>query len=585
MKAHPALPLVLIALQTTLAPLATAEPTTREIASGVTAVTVYADRARVTRTAAIDLGGEPMSYALPALPGWVDEASVRVSLEPAAAGQILGVELRRTYLARANDDEFRAAEDAVTEIADQLAALDDEMRVLDSEAKHVESLRAFSLDKLPRDTATRRVETAEYEETVAFVGSSLRRLAEARRELIQQRRALEPELKVRQHRLEDLRQRAQLEQRTVVVSATGRGSATLAVTYMVPGATWEPAHELRAGGDADSVALTSFAHVQQTTGEDWQNAAISLATQRSDETLRIPEIEALHLGGGRSLSRWVASSRESFGAATESYAKYNAVAFALKNPSASGQRAYLENQQIMASNSSRVTEMFRALEQRGTTAHFAALGRQTVRSDGSRARIPIGNVQLQAGHRTLAAPEMSLNAVRVLELANRGEQPLLPGKVSLYVDGAFLGFTELDFIATGESFELFLGLVDHLKLARSLDRRGSELSRRGARTKLSVAFLLRVENLGDRDELVQLRDRIPVSQTDQIRVSGIKVSPEGQPDAKGLLSWSVSLAPREAREYRVEYTIEYPTKLPTTGSRDHEELRSQLESLELLMAN
>ncbi len=200
-------------------------------------------------------------------------------------------------------------------------------------------------------------------------------------------------------------------------------------------------------------------------------------------------------------------------------------------------------------------------------------------------RLPIGNVRLQAGHRILAAPELSLNAVRILDLANRGEQPLLPGKVSLYVDGAFLGFTELDFIAPGEDFELFLGVVDHLKLARSLDRRGSELSRRGARTKLSVSFRLRVENLSGRGELVELRDRIPVSQTDQIRVSGVKVSPEGQPDAKGLLSWSVRLAPGEAREYRVAYTIEYPTELPAAGGRAEEALRTQLRSLESLMTN
>ncbi len=585
MRAHTIRFLTLIASLAAITPPAAAEPAAREVESRVTAVTVYADRARVTRTAEVDLGDAPASYALPALPGWIDEASVRVSLEPAAAGQVLGVELRRTYLARASDQEFRAAEAAVREIADQLAALDDETSVLDAEARHVEAMRAFSVDKMPRDTATRRVETSEYEETVAFVAGALRRLAKARRELVRERRELEPELEARERRLADLRQRAHLEQRTAVISAAGDRRATLAVTYMIPGATWEPAHELRTGGAADAVALTSFAHVQQTTGEDWRDAEISLATQRSDETLRIPEIEALRLGGGRSLSRWVASSRESFGAATESYARDNAVLFAIKNPGAAGQQAYLENQQAQVFNANRVTEIFRTLEQRGTTAHFAALGRQTVRSDGSRARVPIGNVQLPADHRILAAPELSLNAVRILDLANSGEQPLLPGKVSLYVDGAFLGFTELDFIATGESFELFLGVVDHLKLSRSLDRRGSELSRRGARTKLSVAFLLRVENLGGGGELIQLRDRIPVSQTDQIRVSGIKVSPEGQPDAKGLLSWPVRLAPREARDFHVEYTIEYPTDLPAAGGRVDEELRMQLRDLESQMTN
>ncbi len=585
MKVPTILLLSLIAVPAAMALAAGAEPATREVDSRVTAVTVYADRARVTRTAEVDLDSAPMSYTFSALPGWIDEASVRVSLEPASAGQILGVELRRTYLARPSDEELRAAEEAVRDIADQMAVLDDEKSILDSEAEHIDAVRAFSLDKLPRDAVMRRVETSEYEEAVAFVADSLHRVAKARRELVQKRRELEPEHRVRERRLAELRQHAQLEQRNVVVGAAGEGRATLAVTYMIPGATWEPAHELRTGGDAGSVALTSLANVQQTTGEDWRDAEISLATQRSDETLRIPEIEALHLGGGRSLSRWVASSRESFGAANESYAKHNAALFAIKNPDSAGQQIYLENQRAQFDNASRVSAVFRALEQRGTTAHYAALGRQTVRSDGSRARVPIGNLQLQAEHRILAAPELSLNAVRILDLTNSGEQPLLPGKVSLYVDGAFLGLTELGFIAPGEELELFLAVVDHLKIDRSLDRRGSELSRRGTRTKLSVSFRLRVENLSDRSELVQLRDRIPVSQTDQIRVSGIRVSPEGRPDAKGLLSWAVRLAPREAREYRVEYTIDYPTELPAAGGRAEEELRRQLRSLESQMTN
>ncbi len=394
---------------------------------------------------------------------------------------------------------------------------------------------------------------------------------------------------VRKRRLADLRQRAQLEQRSIAVTAAADGPlrASLAVTYMIPGATWEPVHELRVDGGAGGVALASFAHVQQTTGEDWEHAKVSLATQRSDETLRIPEIEALHLGGGRSLSRWVASSRETFDDASESYAKQNVAFFNTRNADLAQQRVYMDNQQIQLDNARRVAEVFRSLEQRGTTAHFAALGPQTVPSDGSRARVPIGSMQPPADRRILAAPELSLNAVRILDLANRGEQPLLPGKVSLYVDGAFLGLTDLGFIAPGEDFELFLGVADHLKLSRALDEKRSTLSRRGSRTKMSVSFLLRIENLSDRGETVQLRDRVPISQTDQIRVSGVRVSPEGQPDTKGLLSWTVSLAPRETREYHVEYTIEYPTGLPATalegGRAEEQMLRHQLRELESRM--
>lgn len=564
----------------------TAQVAPRDVDSRVSAVTVYADRARVTRVAEIKLSGAPRVFRLEGLPGWIDEGSVRVALEPTDAGQILGVEIRRTFLARPSDEEFRAAEDAVLEVRDQLTALDDEKAVLETAAQHVENLRVFSAERLPQDSATRRVEASEYREALDFVTESLRQIAEARRQIVAQRRDLEPELRVREQRLAELRQRAQLEQRSLLISAAGKGAVSLAATYMIPGATWEPAHEVRADGGAAAVTLSSFALVRQTTGEDWQEAEITLSTQRSDQTLRIPEIEALHLGSGRSLSRWVAGSQESFGAATENYARSNQAYFAAKNSDRAFQQAYAQNQSLQLDNARRVAALFSSLEQRGTTAHFSVVGPQTVASDGSRARLPIGSARLDASQRILAAPELSLNAIRTLDLSNPGDLPLLPGRVSLYVDAAFLGFTETEFIAPGEAFELFLGVADHIKLSRALDRRNSALSRRGTRTKLSVAFVIRVENLADRDETIELRDRVPVSETDQIRVTDVRVAPEGQPNDAGLLAWRVALAPHEAREFRIGYTVEYPTGLPLATESDDAEvggerdLRDQLLRLE-----
>ena len=70
----------------------------------------------------------------------------------------------------------------------------------------------------------------------------------------------------------------------------------------------------------------------------------------------------------------------------------------------------------------------------------------------------LGEIEIEEDHRwqlthilfrVLAAPEISLNAARTVDLANPGKQALLPGKVSLYVEGAFLGLTEMDFVAPG----------------------------------------------------------------------------------------------------------------------------------------
>ncbi len=536
----------------------------KPVVSKITDVTVYADRAQVTRVGTVALTAEPTRHAFAQLPGWIDEGSVRVSLTPADAGQILDVQIRRTYLAKASSEEFLKADTAVREISDQIAALDDEKAVLEAQSKHVDAIRMFSLDKLPKDVAAREIKPDEYGQSVEFIANSLRKLAAAKRELEKKRRDLQPELTARQQKLNDLRQRSQLEQRTVVVTLKGAAkNAQVSLTYMLPGATWEPVHELRASPDAKTVSLASYAVVIQTSGEDWTGVNLSLSTQRSTATMKIPELEAMLVGTGRKIAHVSASSHDSFGLATKNYAAQNGLWNDINNRDVVIQQEYRANQVLQFDNSVRVEKLFETLQQRGTTAHFPAMGAQNIRTDGRPVRVPIGQEQFTAQHRILAAPEISLNAARTVDLSNTGKQPLLPGKVSLYLDGAFLGLTEAEFTAPGESFALYLGVADQLKLARTLDKKRSELKRSGSRTKVQASFVVSVENLSDRAVTVQLTDRVPVSESDEVRVGSVKISPEGKPDTKGLLKWDLNLAAKQSKEFRIEYTIEYPNDLPT----------------------
>ncbi|PIV99524.1 MAG: hypothetical protein COW42_10790, partial [Deltaproteobacteria bacterium CG17_big_fil_post_rev_8_21_14_2_50_63_7] len=74
-------------------------------------------------------------------------------------------------------------------------------------------------------------------------------------------------------------------------------------------------------------------------------------------------------------------------------------------------------------------------------------------------------------------------------MTNSSDKPFLPGRVALYQDGAFLGMTDIDFIAAGENFALFLSVADHLKLSRTLDRKSSSLVRKKF-NRMQVSFIV-----------------------------------------------------------------------------------------------
>jgi len=529
--------------------------------SKITEVTVYADRARVTREVTLDLPANTDRFSFAKLPSWIDEGSVRVSLKAAtgAKGEVLDVQIRRTYLTAASDEEVRKAQDAVQEISDQVNELSDKQKVIDQRRKHLESIRVFSLDKLPKDAAAREVKVAEYIEFLAFLETSLTKLNADRRALEKQRREIQPEQNARQKRLSELNSKAQLEERAVEVALRGTGQATVVLTYLLAGASWEPAHELRADEKGGMVHITSYAVVRQTTGEDWGVPKLSFSTQNLGRTARIPELDTLLVGqGGKASVRMLEQQEDTYQQAFGNYKSQNRLWY-FNNPVANNGIA-LQNLDLNDAIQQKSVRTFAKISGRATTAHFQALADKAVPSDGQPVRLPIGELNLNRTERIVAAPEASLNAARVFELNNKNGQALLPGKVTLYLGANFLGSTAIDFVGPGEEFSLYAGVEDEVKVSRVLDRSKSEKRKTGfsSKTELQASWIIEVENLSAVEKKVRLADRIPVSQNDDVKVRSVKTSPKITPDEKGLFSWDLVLAPKEKRTLNVEYVVQYP---------------------------
>lgn len=536
------------------------------LASKIARVTVYSDRALVTREASLSLTTEPAVHRLEHLPGWVDEGSVRAST---SAGKIVDVSVERHFLAQSSDEGFRKVEDEHRALLGELQGVDDELEILQAQKGHVESIQVFSLEKLSTDAATRDIKVDTYGQVIDFVSRSLRQTADARRAAVLRREQLARQVQASQKNLDELRHLTTLEETAVVVTvqASAPGPARLTVTYATPGATWEPLHELRASSSAPAVAeLTSFAVVTQTTGEDWSHADLSFSTQSAADTERIPELRMLALGETQHVSRSVTHRATSFSVAREKYAEQNLHWNRMNQAPRHAaelkrfEEAYSSNLAYFEAVQSKTVQIFQGLQDRGTTAHFVATDPAIVRSDGRPIRLRIGHSRLQAEPRIVAAPEESLNAALTLRMVNKGAQPLLPGAVARYRDGAFLGMTDVGFVASGEEFPLFLSVADHVKLTRALDKKKSSLVRL-ARNRMQLSFVTTVQNLSDAPVALVLAERVPVSENSDIRVSDVRITPAERPDAEGIVRWALSLAPREEKQIRISYQVDYPPEL------------------------
>ena len=401
-------------------------------------------------------------------------------------------------------------------------------------------------------------------DTMTFVTDAVRTNRKQLPVLAKKRRDLEPVLQQRRLQLSELQVPAQLQHSAVTVELSGSGRAQLKVTYLTPGAAWEPSGELRATSGGKAISVQQYASVVQTTGEDWLGATLSFSTQRPDDVLDVPRAHGLMLDrGGAGLGEVIGRMAKSFSSAQTLYTEQNS-AVAKKRQHWGDSLARQAEVQV------RAVQSFARMTSRGTTAHFAALAERPVRSDGKVVRVPISSGEFAARAKVVAVLEVSLNAVRVADLNNGGKTPILPGRVALFTDGAFVGPGELEFAAPGEAFSVYLGVVDRVKLARTLDKKTSTLRRFSKRTEMALSFVLTAENLGDEPITVDMAERIPVTQADEIDVDDVTLPPRVKQDGQGVARWTETIAPHSKVTWRVGYTLEYPSDF-ATRSRSYEQ--------------
>jgi hypothetical protein len=267
----------------------------------VTSVTVYSDRARVVRTARVGLSGT-QRVELPLLYGTVDPDSIRVEaqgaevtrvdIRPVESEALPATEARRlvTELERLDDQlsQVRAERDAYTA---QLTALGRVRPVASDESVSAAPGHAKGAPQGPS-----RLDASGWRAATDFVVETTARLQAKLREVSQREEALDRELS---RRVQEARQLGNAPSRQglgVVPTLSGQGTATLTLTYVTRAARWYPAYELRLEPESNRVQVAFAGRVSQETGEDWEDAALTLSTALPATATTVPALTTWKIG-------------------------------------------------------------------------------------------------------------------------------------------------------------------------------------------------------------------------------------------------------------------------------------------------
>lgn len=532
----------------------------------VTAVTVYRDRALVTRTGGIELGEGVQEIAFEGLPLGLDENSVRAQGSGRSGFKILGVEIRRQFREKPAATELAQAEEELERLGDEKRALEDDRQTKQEERNFLNQMRAQVLRELGEPAKDKPPASAkQLKEMLDFYGGELAKIAARLREIDLAQRKLSEQENELQRKISLLQRPEDPDTRTAVVTVEAKrpGSAELAVSYVIPGASWEPQYDAHADLKARQIELSYYGVVRQTTGENWDNVVLKLSTARPSAAARLPELSPWTIGLAVPMPMPEAAPASARRQRLEEMAQATAGALADLD------QANRSVDAVMDMPAPAPAEMAVAvLQDTGPAALFEVPGRATIPSDGQPHRNTISVRNMKGEFSYEVTPKVAAAAYLKARVNNDSGAPLLPGNIHAFLGNDFIGKARIDLVSPNASFDLFLGPDDGIKVTRKADVAKEETG--GILTALKVykrGYKISVQNFKGTTEKFTVNDQIPVSQNGEVKVTAVRLTSADleRDDKTGKLVWKFELKPQQERTFDVEFQVECPAKTAVAG--------------------
>jgi uncharacterized protein (TIGR02231 family) len=512
-----------------------------EVTAAPSEVTVYADRARVTRTGVSQLARGTHEVTFVGLPPTTDPESLTADVSGLA--EVLDIQVRMVSAVEAADERVAGLLQQIQTLTDARQDLLDDQQAANAKLTSVGSARGASATQLSAQllVGTNGPSRAD----------TLQRLlsgedAEARAALHQTAVAIRD--------VDERLSAARREQASLGSSATDTLTAVVRVdvssgsrigvdlTYTVGGAYWEPRYDLRSDGGSDSVTLSLSAIVTQRTGEDWSNVDLSVSSARPGRGTDVPQLDPFWLTAYR--PRPVSTGARGGSAPMAAMAEMD------------------HGLPMRASIAAPPMEVAQAVvETQLAATTFGVENPETMPSDGTARKVLLTTVDLESELRHVSVPRIDPTAFLIGEVTNTASFPLLPGPAGVFVGGAYVGDIELNTVPTGETFDVSFGpddrvLVTRTRLGTNIDGDGPVGRRRTAEWKWGLG----VRSTHRSPVNVEIREQVPTSRSEDVEVAYTVDSgaPEVIEEDGGLLAFTVDVPAGRSADFEWSYTVTYP---------------------------
>lgn len=547
-----------------------------DLVAPIKEVTVYSDRALVKRAGSLHLEVGEHTLRMNDLPRFLRE-SLRASGQGPQGMRILDVDIVTAFHSRPPESELQALQAACDLLQQRIDIIGARQEALNDRRQWLRALGEHSRE-FAKGLANGQMKPQECADFFAFTSNQALQNAETEQDLAVQLKLAQEELYAKQRELASKQGYNQPDRLAalVTVDLPAEGEVTLELSYLVTQASWHPQYDARVSlnedGNQGEVELTYTGLVQQSTGEDWRQVSLALSTARPSQAAVLPELEPRYLHvytpPPPPMPMMAPASAPAFGSLQPQARRARSLSKLAMPGGAGADFAALDLEEAEPPPPVQAEIATATTEQSGTAYVFKIARSVDIPSDNSPHKTTIARDNLPCEFDYVTAPGLDPAAHLRAQITNSTERVLLPGESSIFLSGEYVGTTQLKMTAPREKFKIFLGIDDALKIKREQIERTVEKGAllQGDLRRITYAYRVTIHNYAAFPRHIVLRDQLPVSQHERIKVKTQSIQPQPTERTKlELLTWRLTLA--AGAEYKVEYryTIEHPQDIQVIG--------------------
>lgn len=315
-------------------------------------------------------------------------------------------------------------------------------------------------------------------------------------------------------------------------------SGKLALGYLIAQAGWTPFYNLRAEKLDAPLDLEYMARIRNQSGKDWNKVKILLSSY-----------DPYQYGGLPILQKWYLD----FQSKSIQIGLSNQYALKERSVRAENMAADAEEPAVMP-----VT----IVRENALSLQYELGSTYSIPNGAQEETVLIQNKKISGQYRHVSIPKLDRDAFLICSVKNWNTLELLEGMMFMYLEGTYVGNSQVQTRYTGDSLELSMGRDKKVIVNRTKSLEFTKKQLLGSKITENRAYEIRVRNLRSTPIHLDLMDQVPISLRSEIEVSVDELSGASWTKDSGTILWKSDLQANETKTFKLAFTVKYPKDNP-----------------------